>query len=411
MAARLLAASAVRQQSRMRLLSQQSRSYFDFSAPSNALANLEQSIQNSFSTKATSWNQAMGASGETNGFTYPESPTQQRRSFAHQRRLRPRRFGPRPVASPSSGDIEQPPKSQIFPVSAIHIAQTIDVFPVLSTLFARDAIRKQLFQKNSAVVQLPTAQETDPPKYVAVFRFGSIVGFNLSPRELVSMVEDIKKHSTEPVLHGFERKESFGVLLQPQAVLDPEEHQPIVTGDYCVVEELDMNGVSVIAHIMAQTVALDSYNDVVDDLLAGFAKINTGVAKSGKFQRLDKEFLFKTVAQNNSIFIDMISKIRIKDRSDTAWNLSKYEEIHYGLKEEFEIDSRFDHIEFKLNLIQNNAKFFLEVLQSQKSNTLEWIIVVLIAMECVIMTADMAGVGESLMGPLMKYLDLSPPSS
>ena len=35
--------------------------------------------------------------------------------------------------------------------------------------------------------------------------------------------------------------------------------------------------------------------------------------------------LFQVVARNNSLFIDMVSKLGIKDRSDTAWHLSQYE--------------------------------------------------------------------------------------
>jgi len=54
-------------------------------------------------------------------------------------------------------------------------------------------------------------------------------------------------------------------------------------------------------------------------------------------------------------------------------------------------------IEFKLNLIQDNAKFFLEVLQSQKSNTLEWVIIVLISFECVLMIMEMSGWGKELL--------------
>ena len=104
-------------------------------------------------------------------------------------------------------------------------------------------------------------------------------------------------------------------------------------------------------------------------------------------------YVFSSVAQNNSIFIDMVSKLGIKDRSDTAWNLSQYEDIHEGMKEEFEIYTRFKDIEFKLNLIQENAKFFLEVLHNQKSNTLEWIIIVLILFECILMCLEMSGLG------------------
>jgi hypothetical protein len=133
----------------------------------------------------------------------------------------------------------------------------------------------------------------------------------------------------------------------------------------------------------------------VDVLLDNFAGINSSVATTGSF-RGEKDLLFQTIAHNNSIFIDMISKIRILDRSDTAWNLIQYETIHYGLKEEFEIDDRFENIEFKLNLIEKNAKFFMEVMHSQKSSNLEWCIVVLIAIECVLMCVEMSGSGEPL---------------
>jgi uncharacterized Rmd1/YagE family protein len=170
----------------------------------------------------------------------------------------------------------------------------------------------------------------------------------------------------------------------------------VVNGDLCVVPALDMDCVAVIANIMAQTVALDAYSRTVENLLQSFANINTKVTQSGSFTELEKNTLFRTVAQNNSIVIDLISKLGIKDRSDTAWNLSQYEQVHSGLKEEFEIDNRFDLIEFKLNLIQQNAKFFLEVLHHQKANTLEWIIVVLIAFECSLMMLDMTGYGSVL---------------
>lgn len=66
------------------------------------------------------------------------------------------------------------------------------------------------------------------------------------------------------------------------------------------------------------------------------------------------------------------------------------------MKEEFEIEHRFDNIELKLDMIQQNAKFFLEILHNQKTNTLEWIIIVLIAFECVLMCLEMSGTGTSI---------------
>ena len=241
-------------------------------------------------------------------------------------------------------------KDKLLPVSAVHIAKTIDLFPVVNKLFAKGVIQRQMFSKNALVVRLPSSPDNNHSKncYIAVYRFGAVVAINLSPLRLRDLVEQMKQYATDPVPEGFERKEHFGILLQnprsPSAIQqNPESESSAgalvqdaistdVTGDYCVVPELDMNGVSVISNIMAQTVALDTYNDTVDELLAHFSKINAEVSKTGKVSASDKADLFKTVSHNNSIFIDMISKIRIKDRSHLAWNLTKYESIHYGLK-------------------------------------------------------------------------------
>jgi len=99
-----------------------------------------------------------------------------------------------------------------------------------------------------------------------------------------------------------------------------------------------MKAVDVISNVMAQSVALDSYNDTVDELLADFERINKAVVQEGNLATVDRDKLFKAVAANNSIFIEMVSKVGIKDRIDTAWNLSQYEDVSQGLIEEFDIE-------------------------------------------------------------------------
>ena len=275
-----------------------------------------------------------------------------------------------------------------YPVQAVQVAESIDIAKVISKVFATKSARKMM-ERLSVVVQLPPDENHDTDRFIAVFRFGSVVFFNVAPREVSSFVEKIKKCSSEPILSGNEIKENFCVHVQPDLL----EDQKVTTGEYCVVQELNMKSVDVISNVMAQSVALDFYNDTVDELLANFEVINQKVTGTGNLTTVDRDKMFRAVARNNGIFIEMVSKVGIKDRVDTAWNLSQYEDVHETMKEEFDIVERFEHIEFKLNLIQQNAKFFLEVLSQQKSNTLEWIIIVLIMFECVLMCAEMSGAG------------------
>ena len=53
------------------------------------------------------------------------------------------------------------------------------------------------------------------------------------------------------------------------------------------------------------------------------------------------------------------------------------------------------HPRYKLTIIQENTKFFLEVMHNQKSNKLEWIIIVLLSAEIVVMSMDLFDVSTS----------------
>ena len=303
--------------------------------------------------------------------------------------------------------------SDRIPVKAVHAAATIDVVSVLGKVFGGatssastlgelgiGAPTRHVFGKNgtSILFQLPppepaAGQTFDPsPRFVAVFKFGSVVFHNMTTQESGSILSEIKKHASDPVSYGFEKTERFEVAVQP----DMPKATGEVTSEFATVKELDLHSVAVISKIMAQTVALDSYADTVDALLSAFAAINTSVKNTGNFSPMDKETLFKVVAQNNSLMLSIIGKLGIKDRSDIAWELSEYDNVYEGMKEEFELEDRFDAIEFKLNTIQSNAKFFLEMLAHQKSTSLEWIIVVLIAFESALMILEMSGQGEKI---------------
>mmetsp|Transcript_15494 Transcript_15494/g.17342 ORF Transcript_15494/g.17342 Transcript_15494/m.17342 type:complete len:444 (+) Transcript_15494:165-1496(+) len=321
------------------------------------------------------------------------------------------------IASPSSllSTIKPVDQYGSYPVIAINVSRSIDLSKVTANVFTTKGVRK-MRERLSVVLQLQSNSDTtETARFVAVFGYGSVVFFNVSPKETAQLIQDIKRYSIGTVLSGKERKERYCVHVHPPRIsakkndssgfgvdiaIDEENDNTvndIVTGDYCIVPELNMKCVDVISNIMAQSVALDAYNDTVDQLLADFERINTKVTVEGNLTTVDRDKMFRAVAQNNTIFL-RLTKVGIKDRVDTAWNLSQYENVDEGMREEFDIDRRFDHIEFKLNLIQQNAKFFLEVLANQKSNSLEWIIIVLILLECVLMCIEMSGLG----GPFFK---------
>ena len=214
----------------------------------------------------------------------------------------------------------------------------------LSDFFASSPPLRHVFGRTNIIVQLsPPPINCSPSlshnvqRYVAIYRFGSVVFFNLTTKESSRLLEQIKKHAVDPIAVGFERREHFEMALQPRL----ETATGKITADRAGIRELDMNTVGIVSNIMGQTVALDWHNDTVDELLAKFSSVNSSVERTGGFTSIERNTLFQVVARNNSLFIDMVSKLGIKDRSDTAWHLSQYEGLHEGMRKEFDLDERF----------------------------------------------------------------------
>jgi len=282
----------------------------------------------------------------------------------------------------------------ISSVEAFYAAKTIDLTALVNSSLPSSATR-WIYQRDSILLELSSVS-CDMPSYVAVYRFGSIVFVNVNPRLKTKLLKSVKKFASEPSVTGLEKRENFGLLVNPDAPV------PRVTTDHCVVQELDMNAVGVISEVLAKSVALDAYSETVDNMLDNFAQINSKISTSSKMD-LDKKMLFSKIAQNNRIFIDLISKLRIKARSQIAWDKGEYEVIHSGMLTEFDIDDRFELIQFKLDLIQQNSKLFLEVIHHQKSASVEWVIVWLIGFECILMCLDMSGQGSIIYEHAVNY--------
>lgn len=127
-------------------------------------------------------------------------------------------------------------------------------------------------------------------------------------------------------------------------------------------------------------------------MLEAFLQMTVKVEERGSFHELKMPELYQLVAANNRIFGAVLSKLGIFEGSDAAWDNADYFDTWEELRRDFEIDSRYKDLEMKLDIVNANSRFFLEILQNQKSTKLEWIIIILIAAEIIIGLAGLAPV-------------------
>jgi uncharacterized Rmd1/YagE family protein len=64
-----------------------------------------------------------------------------------------------------------------------------------------------------------------------------------------------------------------------------------------------------------------------------------------------------------------------------VWDDEYLDRLHIGLMKHFDLRLRFSEIEYTLQIIENNLRVFREITHQRESNTLEWIIILLILVE------------------------------
>eukprot|EP00639_Heterosigma_akashiwo_P018282 CAMPEP_0206382230 /NCGR_PEP_ID=MMETSP0294-20121207/13138_1 /ASSEMBLY_ACC=CAM_ASM_000327 /TAXON_ID=39354 /ORGANISM="Heterosigma akashiwo, Strain CCMP2393" /LENGTH=440 /DNA_ID=CAMNT_0053831875 /DNA_START=31 /DNA_END=1356 /DNA_ORIENTATION=+ len=276
------------------------------------------------------------------------------------------------------------------PVRARYVARGLDPIAVYQRVYGGRFA--DVREDSILVTQRNRVHSQDQPyaryeeSHTAIFKYGSVVFFNCSDEQIRKQLKDIEKFCSGSIPTSFQHKDDHTIIIEPSLTKACQSQR-----NHSIVREINYKNLAVIGRVLGQTVALNHYEAMVDHMLEDFNRLNSVVEQTGKFTAMETQKLFKLVARNNSIFVDVISKVGLLERSETAWKHSEFDELFEGLREEFDLETRFANLEVKLGLIQNNTKFFLEILHNAKSTSLEWIIIILILAEIIVALCDMFG--------------------
>ncbi|KAK9154152.1 hypothetical protein Sjap_001632 [Stephania japonica] len=218
--------------------------------------------------------------------------------------------------------------------------------------------------------------------YMVVFQYGSVVLFNILDHEVDGYLKIVERHASGFLLEM--RKDEYEVRENPAL-------QTWMQGglDYIMLQNLNIDGIRIIGSVLGQSIALDYYVRQVDGMVAEFTDINRGMEKTGTFT-MERKKLFQLVGKANTNLAYVILKLGIFERSDIAWKDAKYVQIWEYLRDEFELTQRFSTLYSKLKFVEHNSRFLQEILQNQKSDFLEWLIIILLGAEIVIFVFDIA---------------------
>lgn len=278
-----------------------------------------------------------------------------------------------PVTEPT-----RPAKEMAIPnVKAFYIAKSLN----LKSL-ANHYGQHQQSVLNTEILILRLAENNNyhgHESFATFYAYGSVVFFNCTQAIMVSNISVAKRHST-----GFFAKSLNMSTEELLVIKNPKlSSWSIYDSGELVLQELDINNIRVISHVLGQSVALSYYEKLVDEILKKYQHITENQPEVSVVS-YNRTMLLKLLRESNSLLAEIILKLGILDRTklrDSAWKYDTYFTVWEALREEFEVKDRWEIINTKSEYLKSNMKFFIEVLNTEKSLRLERIIIFLIGAE------------------------------
>jgi uncharacterized Rmd1/YagE family protein len=134
---------------------------------------------------------------------------------------------------------------------------------------------------------------------------------------------------------------------------------------------------------IGQSVALEYYEVLTDELITSSKHYILELEKHGKLS-ISKTNLLKYIGRVLNVKNSIVDNLYILDDPNLVWDNEELNLLNRQLKVNFDINTRFKDLDYRLQIVENNLTLFTDVLNVRESSRLEWVVIILIALEIVI---------------------------
>jgi uncharacterized Rmd1/YagE family protein len=214
---------------------------------------------------------------------------------------------------------------------------------------------------------------------VFIYSFGAIVFHNLGQAgretELLRLRKTPMNASDAQVI-----SDEFVVREVPGARPDAIESS-------LVVDELNTERASMVALTVAQSVAMEYYERIVDQMFIDTSRFAEQLEESGSISILTGK-LHKFIGQAISTRSEVLSVLHLLDKPDVVWDDPGAERIYEEMRSDLDLLDRYQALEQKLRGVQDALSLVTDVARDRRLVLLEASIVVLIIFEIVLSLID-----------------------
>lgn len=213
---------------------------------------------------------------------------------------------------------------------------------------------------------------TQTNRYLYVFDYGVVVFANYDPVAKSEFVNFIKNYANTTV--NIDLSEEYSIEV------DENLKNTIVKNNYVAVQKIDSSMLRIVMLNIAQSVALDHYEALTNNLIDSSKLYIQQLEQHGKLS-ISKKNLLKYIGKVLNVKNSIVDNLYILDDPNLVWDNEALNLLNRNLKANFDINPRFKDLDYRLQIIENNLTLFTDVLNVRESSRLEWIIVVLFLLE------------------------------
>lgn len=251
-----------------------------------------------------------------------------------------------------------------FFIKASYVGESIDIKKFLSE-------QKQYnFQNKDTTLII----KIEDDKFFALTKFGAIVSWNVSSEKMKEILVDLS-----PYIRN--RQTSYPYEEQTEAMIGETKEEEVDDGEIKLTD-LKLSKIKLVSYVMAQSVALNRYEDDVEQALAEMEKSIQSLKDWGRIFSRPKNIL-KQIGRVLSIKQVAVAHLSLFDKPEETWESAKLEKLFIKLQQNFELRERFGVLNEKLNFLSENTRMLSDFIGERRMVVLELIIIAFFAIELI----------------------------
>jgi len=216
---------------------------------------------------------------------------------------------------------------------------------------------------------------------ILVFSFGSIVFINSTTEDEVVFLKYLKKIEDDIDINNYrEYSDDYELQVTDKAKIE-------LTDKYLVVPAFEIFYPELVSTVIAKSVALEKTEKHLESILDKLENMIDKLEK-GKLN-IGNKAIAKTTSKIVRHEYNTIAYIMILDKPDITWTNSDAESLYNQMSEFFELNDRYIILKEKTDILNSIIKGFSSISHSIRGLFVEWVIVILILVEVVLMVLDL----------------------